>query len=58
MGSNLHNAIFHPSTLEVWVAIASADGKPACTQPYYRYRLRPRKAAAPAEGARSRPAGK
>jgi hypothetical protein len=39
MGSNLHVAIFHPSTLEVWVAVAANDGSPACDQPYYRYQL-------------------
>lgn len=44
MGSNLHNAIFHPRTLEVWVAVAGTDGTPACNRPYYRYRLIPRKA--------------
>lgn len=40
MGSNLHVAIFHPETLEVWVAVAAADGSPACDQPYARYTLR------------------
>ena len=39
MKGNLHNAIFHPSTLEVWVANAGSDGEPACNQPYYRYQL-------------------
>lgn len=39
MGSNLHVAIFHPETLEVWVALAAADGSPACDQPYLRYAL-------------------
>ena len=39
MKSNLHNAIFHPSTLEAWVAVAGADGEPACNQPYHHYRL-------------------
>jgi hypothetical protein len=40
MGSNLHVAIFHPETLEVWVAVAARDGSPACDQPYFRYDLR------------------
>jgi isopenicillin-N N-acyltransferase like protein len=40
MGSNLHVAIFHPETLEVWVAVAAPDGTPACDQPYLRYSLR------------------
>lgn len=39
MKGNLHNAIFHPSTLEVWIANAGADGEPACNQPYYHYQL-------------------
>jgi hypothetical protein len=40
MKSNLHVAIFHPETLEVWVAVAAKDGAPACDQPYARYSLR------------------
>lgn len=40
MKSNLHVAIFHPETLEVWVAVAAKDGSPACNQPYYRYTLK------------------
>jgi hypothetical protein len=32
--SNLHNAIFAPTTLEVWIAHARADGEPASDQPY------------------------
>jgi isopenicillin-N N-acyltransferase like protein len=40
MGSNLHVAIFHPETLEVWVAVAASDGSPACDQVYRRYDLR------------------
>lgn len=39
MKSNLHVAIFHPSTLEAWVAVAASDGTPACNQPYYRFQL-------------------
>ncbi|MGE0711569.1 MAG: C45 family autoproteolytic acyltransferase/hydrolase [Planctomycetota bacterium] len=39
MKSNLHVAIFHPETLEVWVAVAAPDGDPACNQPYARYSL-------------------
>jgi len=39
MKSNLHNAIFHPSTLEAWVAHAAANGDPACNQPYHHFRL-------------------
>ncbi|MEZ6186220.1 MAG: C45 family peptidase [Planctomycetota bacterium] len=39
MKSNLHIAIFHPETLEVWVAVAAQDGSPACDQPYFRYSL-------------------
>ena len=32
--TNLHNAIFHPSTLEAWVSHAGFDGSPASLQPY------------------------
>ena len=32
--TNLHNAIFHPSTLEAWVSHAGLDGSPASLQPY------------------------
>jgi isopenicillin-N N-acyltransferase like protein len=40
--SNLHNAIFHPTSLRVWVAHAGALGpeiEPACDQPYHCYCL-------------------
>jgi predicted choloylglycine hydrolase len=39
MKSNLHVAIFHPETLEVWVAVADEKGNPACDQPYFRFAL-------------------
>lgn len=39
MKSNLHVAIFHPETLEVWVAVAGSDGEPACNMPYAKYTL-------------------
>jgi hypothetical protein len=39
MKSNLHTAIFHPGTREVWVAVAAKDGSPACDQPYTRFTL-------------------
>ncbi len=32
--TNLHNAIFHPSTLEAWISHANLDGSPASLQPY------------------------
>ena len=35
MASNLHNAIFSPETLEMWVADAGRD-TPACDEPYVR----------------------
>lgn len=41
--SNLHNAIFHPSSLRVWVAHAGVLGpeiEPACNQPYHCYCLK------------------
>ena len=37
--SNLHNAIFAPSTLDVWISNAAGPGKPACNQPYHHYNL-------------------
>jgi isopenicillin-N N-acyltransferase-like protein len=40
MKSNLHCAIFHPATLELWVTVAATDGSPACNQPYYRFSLK------------------
>lgn len=49
MKSNLHVAIFHPETLEVWVAVAAVDGSPACDQPYFRYSLSELLAATPAQ---------
>lgn len=39
MNSNLHVAIFHPETLEVWVAVAAKNGDPACDQPYAKFSL-------------------
>ncbi len=44
MKSNLHCAIFHPSTGEAWVAHAASDGSPACNQEYHRYVLEQDKA--------------
>jgi isopenicillin-N N-acyltransferase-like protein len=37
--SNLHNAIFAPATLDVWVAHAGPQGEPACDQPYEHFNL-------------------
>ena len=37
--SNLHNAIFHPSSLRVWVSHAGAKNEPACNQPYTCFNL-------------------
>lgn len=39
MQSNLHSVLFEPRTTRLWVANASADGKPAATQPYFEFRL-------------------
>lgn len=47
MGSNLHNAIFHPKTRRVWVAVAKLDGSPACDQEYHEYSLTDAAPAAP-----------
>ena len=37
--SNLHNAIFKPSELKVWIAHAGPNDEPACDQPYYSWDL-------------------
>jgi isopenicillin-N N-acyltransferase-like protein len=37
--SNLHNAIFHPSTLDLWVSHADENNQPACNQKYYHFNL-------------------
>lgn len=37
--SNLHNAIFVPKTLEVWISHAGPLNEPACDQPYRLYNL-------------------
>lgn len=39
MGSNLHDAIFVPSELKLWVAHAGPDDEPACDQPYTMFSL-------------------
>ncbi|MBN1395186.1 MAG: prolyl oligopeptidase family serine peptidase [Pirellulales bacterium] len=39
MRSNLHNAVFAPETLEMWVSDAGRD-TPACDEPYARMNLR------------------
>jgi hypothetical protein len=39
---NLHNAIFHPSSLEVWISHAGPSGaekSPACNEPYSRFSM-------------------
>jgi hypothetical protein len=35
--SNLHNAIFHPASLTLWVSHAGINGEPACNQPYVNF---------------------
>lgn len=37
--SNLHNAIFAPETLDVWISHAGAMNEPACDQPYHYFNL-------------------
>jgi isopenicillin-N N-acyltransferase like protein len=37
--SNLHNAIFLPSQLKMWVAHAGPNNEPACDQPYAEFDL-------------------
>lgn len=36
-GSNLHNAIFKPSELKVWIAHAGPKDEPACDQEYFEW---------------------
>lgn len=36
---NLHNAIFAPASLDVWVAHMGLHGEPACEQPYMHFNL-------------------
>ncbi|MCH9631520.1 MAG: hypothetical protein S4CHLAM37_15430 [Chlamydiia bacterium] len=40
LSTNLHNAIFYPKELKVWISHASCDNEPAYTQPYELYSLR------------------
>ncbi|GAB4187721.1 MAG: hypothetical protein Tsb0015_06750 [Simkaniaceae bacterium] len=35
--SNLHNAIFHPSSLDFWISHASLNKDPAYSQPYQKF---------------------
>lgn len=37
--TNLHNAIFRPSSLDLWVSHAGLDGTPASEQPYASFNL-------------------
>lgn len=37
--TNLHNAIFAPTTLEVWISHAGQKNEPAYTQPYHHFSL-------------------
>ncbi len=39
MKSNLHSVLFAPADTRLWVANASADGRPAAEQPYHAFRL-------------------
>ncbi|HEV8051706.1 MAG TPA: C45 family peptidase [Parachlamydiaceae bacterium] len=38
--ANLHNAIFAPETLDVWISHAGALNEPACDQPYHHFNLK------------------
>lgn len=40
MPTNLHNAIFAPATLDVWIAQAGPQGEPACDEFYEHYNLK------------------
>jgi hypothetical protein len=58
MRSNLHNALMAPGLLRLWVANASAEGRPAWTQPYHAFDLAALLADGPPEGMQDRrPAG-
>ncbi len=37
--SNLHNAIFVPASLDVWISHAGPNNEPACDQPYVHFNL-------------------
>lgn len=37
--NNLHNAIFAPKTLDVWISQAGRSNEPACDQPYHHLNL-------------------
>lgn len=39
MKSNLHSVLFETAATRLWVANASIDRQPACTQPYHEFRL-------------------
>lgn len=39
MSSNMHNAVFKPATLELWVANSTVEA-PACNYPYTHYDLK------------------
>jgi hypothetical protein len=36
---NLHNAIFAPETLDLWISHAGKSNEPACDQPYHHFNL-------------------
>lgn len=38
--ANLHNAIFAPATLDVWIAHAGKNNEPACHEPYHHVNLK------------------
>jgi hypothetical protein len=40
MKSNLHNVLFAPKSLDLWVAHATSDRKPAAEQPYQKFSLK------------------
>lgn len=37
--ANLHNAIFAPETLDVWISHAGKNNEPACDEPYQHFNL-------------------
>lgn len=38
--TNLHNAIFAPETLDVWISHAGLNNEPACDEPYHHFNLK------------------
>jgi hypothetical protein len=55
MQSNLHNVLFEPKSLRLWVANATADQQPAANQPYQEFDFADLLQQAPNQGCREIP---